>query len=102
MIASHILNQIESTKSVNESLMWVYRIFPGFCLGHGLFEICTQTLTQEFLGDLGVEVSLFSMDIAGKDILYLYISAPIYFMLTLLVDYLLHSPLAFFSRHLDP
>merc|ERR1711871_1832513 len=30
------------------------------------------------------------------------VSAPIYFMLTLLVDYMLHSPLAFFSRHLDP
>ena len=25
-------------EDVNESLMWIYRLFPGFCLGHGLFE----------------------------------------------------------------
>ena len=29
----------EPCQDVNESLMWIYRLFPGFCLGHGLFEL---------------------------------------------------------------
>lgn len=31
--------QHEPCQDVNESLMWIYRLFPGFCLGHGLFEL---------------------------------------------------------------
>lgn len=99
MLTSYILNLIENTKDVNESLMWIYRLFPGFCLGHGLFEICTNSVISR---QLQTEVKLLEWDIAGKDALFLYILAPTYFILTLLIDSLAHSPLAASWRHLDP
>ncbi|CAJ1347857.1 unnamed protein product, partial [Effrenium voratum] len=99
MLTSYILNLIQSTKDVNESLMWIYRLFPGFCLGHGLFEICTNSVLAE---QFNLDVALLGWDVAGKDALFLYIAAPFYFVLAVLIDFLLHSPLAAASRHLDP
>eukprot|EP01051_Picozoa_sp_SAG22_P017253 SAG22_NODE_2616_length_2375_cov_1.863357_5_plen_70_part_00 len=32
-------NQFWKTHDVNLVLMWLYRIFPGFCLGHGLLQV---------------------------------------------------------------
>eukprot|EP00434_Breviolum_minutum_P010203 symbB.v1.2.009004.t1/scaffold565.1/size187815/17 len=99
MLTSYILNLIKNTKDVNESLMWIYRLFPGFCLGHGLFEICTNSVISR---QLNTEVALLDWDVAGKDALCMYILAPSYFLLTVLIDFLMHSPLAASSRHLDP
>jgi len=100
MLTSYILNLIESTKDVNESLMWIYRLFPGFCLGHGLFEICTNSVISQQLGVQ--DIHLLGWGVAGKDALFLYLLAPIYFTLAVLVDVVAHSPLAAYSRHLDP
>ncbi|CAL1153289.1 unnamed protein product [Cladocopium goreaui] len=99
MLTSYILNLIKNTKDVNESLMWIYRLFPGFCLGHGLFEICTNSVISR---QLNTEVALLEWDVAGKDAMCMYILAPSYFFLTVLIDFLMHSPLAASSRHLDP
>jgi len=96
MLTSYILNLIKNTKDVNESLMWIYRLFPGFCLGHGLFEICTNSVISR---QLNTEVALLDWDVAGKDALCMYILAPSYFLLTVLIDFLMHSPLAASSRH---
>lgn len=101
MVASYILSAIEDTRDVNESLMWVYRLFPGFCLGHGLFQICTNSLLASQL-HMGSGIHLLDWDVAGKDVFYLYTAAPVYFTLVVLVDYLMHSPLAAASKHLDP
>eukprot|EP00931_Biecheleriopsis_adriatica_P003540 TRINITY_DN105341_c0_g1_i1.p1 TRINITY_DN105341_c0_g1~~TRINITY_DN105341_c0_g1_i1.p1 ORF type:complete len:884 (+),score=199.22 TRINITY_DN105341_c0_g1_i1:354-2654(+) len=101
MLTSYILNLIDSTKEVNDSLMWIYRLFPGFCLGHGLFEICTNSLAASTIG-MDYEVDLLGWDVAGKDVLYLFLSAPCFFVATVLLDYVAHSPLAAAGRHLDP
>ena len=79
MLTSYILDLIESTKDVNAKLMWIYRVFPGFCLGHGLFEICTNSVISQ---QLNTKVALLDFDVAGKDALVLYILAPTYFILT--------------------
>lgn len=99
MLTSYILNLIDATKDVNESLMWIYRLFPGFCLGHGLFEICTNSLISS---NIGIDVDLLGWDVAGKDIATLFVSAPCYFLAAVLIDYLLHSPLAAAGKYFDP
>lgn len=101
MLVSFILNLIESTQAVNKQLMVLYRLFPGFCLGHGLFEICTNSVLSNTLNLQG-HVNLLAMDIAGTDCLWLFVSAPIYFLLAVSLDYVLHSPVAVASRFFDP
>lgn len=101
MITCYILSAIENTKEVNRSLTWLYRIFPGFCLGHGLFQICTNSLAATQFG-MEDQIDLLGWDVAGKDIMFLYLAAPIYFVLAVLVDYLMHSPLAAASKRFDP
>ena len=39
MITSFVLSLIDSTKEINMTLKWFYRLFPGFCLGDGLIQL---------------------------------------------------------------
>lgn len=36
LIASIVMSAIESTRSVNEDLLWLYRLFPIYSLGEAL------------------------------------------------------------------
>lgn len=99
VLVSYILSVIDATKDVNEILMWFFRIFPGFSLGHGLLQITTNSVIA---GLIGGEVDLTGWDVAGKDLLYLFCTAPVYFVLCILLDYVLHSPLSALSKHFDP
>eukprot|EP00928_Gymnodinium_smaydae_P017948 TRINITY_DN16841_c2_g1_i1.p1 TRINITY_DN16841_c2_g1~~TRINITY_DN16841_c2_g1_i1.p1 ORF type:complete len:2152 (-),score=460.50 TRINITY_DN16841_c2_g1_i1:58-5934(-) len=101
MLTSYILSVIDSTKDVNRSLMWVYRLFPGFCLGHGLFEICMNSVAASQV-HMKAQLDLLAWDVAGKDVLCLYVAAPLYFALAVLVDYLQSSPLAAYGKLSDP
>ena len=94
MIASYVMDLIDSTKATNDDLMYLYRLFPGFCFGHGLFQVATNSLIQTLGKQSGLDftVDTFAWDVAGKDILYLYVCAPCYFVLVLVVDALLNFP----------
>lgn len=101
VIVSYILNTIESTKATNKVLMWFFRLFPSFSLGHSMLQICSSSLLTS-LGGATVDVNLVGWDVAGPDILYLFVTAPLYMIAIVVVDYILHSPLAALGRHLDP
>jgi ABC-type multidrug transport system ATPase subunit len=94
MLASYIMSFIDDTKDTNKALIWLYRLFPGFCLGNGLFNVATQSLITTFVAQAGgaVHVDLYDMDICGKDLWYLYICAPLYFLIVCLVDTVLNFP----------
>ncbi|CAE7775237.1 CAC, partial [Symbiodinium sp. CCMP2456] len=62
--------------------------------------ICTNSVISQQLGVQ--DIHLLGWGVAGKDALFLYLLAPIYFTLAVLVDVVAHSPLAAYSRHLDP
>lgn len=105
MITSFILSQIEDTKSVNESLTWIYRLFPGFCLGNALYGICSNFVASQVASQMGPyapDINFLDWDISGQDIFFLFAASPCYFILTVLVDYLIHSPVAAAGRHFDP
>ena len=79
--------------------MWFYRVFPGFCLGHGLLQIfinnneVTAAMTAGmFGGGDAQDPSMFDWDIAGKDLLYLYLSALVYTLFVLGYDFLASYP----------
>ena len=46
MLASFIMSFIDSTKDTNKTLIYFYRLFPGFCLGNGLFTVATESFGQ--------------------------------------------------------
>jgi ABC-type multidrug transport system ATPase subunit len=91
MITSYILANFEKTHDLNETLMWVYRLCPCFCLGHGLFQlfINNNEVVSEATAQFGGQrPSLFSWEVTGKDVSYLYASAAVYFLAVLFYDYL--------------
>jgi ABC-type multidrug transport system ATPase subunit len=99
MVGSYVLGQFYKTHDINEVLMWGYRIFPGFCLGHGLLQIfinnneITAAMTADMFGGSGTqEMSMFDWNIAGKDLLYLYFSAVFYTLCVLGYDFLKAYP----------
>ena len=90
MIAQFVMAQIEDTQYVNELLMPLYRLSPGFCLGHGLFTLTSSSLLSQFIGDdesaQRMQLSPLSLAIAGTDCIFLYTLAVFYMLLTLAID----------------
>ena len=98
MIAQFVMAQIEDTQYVNELLMPLYRLSPGFCLGHGLFTLTSSSLLAQFLdngddsGGGAMSYSPLSLMIAGTDCIFLYGLAIFYMLLTIAIDTLQSRP----------
>ncbi|CAM9396747.1 unnamed protein product [Discosporangium mesarthrocarpum] len=96
MVTSFVLNLIESTRNANRHLKWLYRLFPGFCLGDGLVQL---VLCQD--GESCVDLAAMSgrqveppeiltplsWAIAGADVVFLALSCVGYLALCLLIEY---------------
>eukprot|EP00929_Paragymnodinium_shiwhaense_P115857 TRINITY_DN8500_c0_g1_i3.p1 TRINITY_DN8500_c0_g1~~TRINITY_DN8500_c0_g1_i3.p1 ORF type:complete len:2086 (-),score=492.32 TRINITY_DN8500_c0_g1_i3:221-6478(-) len=101
MIVSFILSNIEATRDVNSKLEWIFRLFPGFSLGNGLFQICKGSALASIGAGFLDKPDFLSWDYAGREVVNLYCTAPVYFALVLLYEYLRNSPLAAASRYFD-
>jgi ATP-binding cassette subfamily A (ABC1) protein 1 len=88
MITAFVMNLVESTTEINSKLVYFYFIFPGFCLGWGLF----QVTTARSFGGGGPLKSAFAMDVAGTAITYLFVEALIYLLLAITIDLALSYP----------
>lgn len=81
MVTSFVLNLVESTRDVNAKLKWVYRLFPGFCLGDGLAQlvVCEDGKTCMDISSFGAGVpkvlTPLSWSITGADIACLLASS---------------------------
>ena len=104
MIASFVMGLIETTQDTNKALIWLYRLFPGFCLGNGLFNVATNSLIETLVGHSGItmHIDLYDWDICGKDILYLYVTAPCYFLIVVIIDSILQYPAIATKLSSDP
>ena len=104
MIASFVMGLIETTQDTNKALIWLYRLFPGFCLGNGLFNVATNSLIETLVGHSGItmHIDLYDWDICGKDILYLYVTAPLYFLIVVIIDSILQYPVIATKLSSDP
>jgi hypothetical protein len=85
MITSFVMGLIIYTRRADEILKYVWRLFPGFCLGNGLLNIAL----------LGVKTSLglpmpnpspFAWEIVGEDVCVMGVEAVVYFVLCLLLE----------------
>ncbi|GBG28748.1 ABC transporter ATP-binding protein [Hondaea fermentalgiana] len=94
MIASFVMESIDNdaVNEANVSLKWVYRIFPGFCLGDALMQLSIIYVLSAFVGPSYVLPSPYDMDIAGASLAYLYVEAAVFLGAVLLIEYLRAYP----------
>lgn len=92
-ITSFVLSLIPATVEVNKWLAYVFRMFPGFCLGNGLFNLTVNESLKTF-GDGVLIKARSSMDwqVTGASIAFLLMESVAFFLLTLLVDFYSSDP----------
>ncbi|KDO35467.1 hypothetical protein SPRG_00314 [Saprolegnia parasitica CBS 223.65] len=91
MTVSIVLDVIESTKDINPSLKFIWRLSPLFCVGNALNQLSIYTIRSTF-GRTTKEVSSFSTDVIGYEIMYLAIEAVLFPILAIGIDYALSFP----------
>lgn len=100
VLTSYILNLIgiidADVKEWSDRLIPFFRLSPGFCLGNGIFNIATKFI-NDFAG-LAMSppriygASLLQWDVAGADLVYLFVGTFVYLGLVMFVDYLRNFP----------
>ncbi|EEY56081.1 ATP-binding Cassette (ABC) Superfamily [Phytophthora infestans T30-4] len=91
MIVSYILDVIESTKSVNSVLKFVWRLSPLFDLGNGLLSLVLNEL--DTLQDGTTEKkNPFSTDLMGAEMIYLVLTTILFSAVVLAIDYEVKIP----------
>ena len=93
MIAHYVMSLIESTTEINAMLLPWYRMSPGFCLGHGLWQLSVQNLVKAYTGS-EIEIDPLSPSVAGDDAWALLWAGPAYLFAAILVDFLQSYPAA--------
>ncbi|CAK9108749.1 ABC transporter A family member 1 (ABC transporter ABCA.1) (AtABCA1) (ABC one homolog protein 1) (AtAOH1) [Durusdinium trenchii] len=91
IIASFVMSVIESTMHVNRILKYVYRLFPGYCLGNGLLGLTVNHSLKEFLPE-DFSRSPFDWDVVGAELCYMAASSVLYFVLTVAIDLVVNLP----------
>jgi ABC-type multidrug transport system ATPase subunit len=95
-IASFIMAMIESTQDLNKTLLNVYRLIPGFNLGHGLLSITAAPIITFFDNPDATEVyGAMHPLVAGDDIKWMTVEAFAYTFLAIIIEYIIATPSLF-------
>jgi len=101
LIASFVMQQIESTCKADRVLRFVYRVLPGYAMGNGLMQLSLLKSLNFFDTNCGEltpaqmmdrKFTAFSMEVSGWPILYMCIETVVYFLLAIGIDLLLSFP----------
>uniref|UniRef100_A0A667GF24 ABC transporter domain-containing protein n=1 Tax=Lynx canadensis TaxID=61383 RepID=A0A667GF24_LYNCA len=62
-----IISKAQSLQNIYDVLKWVFTVFPQFCLGQGLIELCYNQIKYDLTHSFGVDsyVSPFEMNFLG-------------------------------------
>ncbi len=88
----------ETTCELNKILMFLYRLFPGFCIGQGLLNLSMEwdaLYAYEYykpLGDTMVNESPVEMFIVGNEVAYHAIESVVYLLIAIGTDYAMSFP----------
>ncbi|KAJ8535329.1 hypothetical protein ON010_g13409 [Phytophthora cinnamomi] len=91
MIVSYILDVINSTKSVNSVLKFIWRLSPLFDLGNGLLSLVLNELDTLQDGTTKKK-SPFSTDLMGAEMIYLVLVTFLFSAVVLAIDYDVRIP----------
>jgi ATP-binding cassette, subfamily A (ABC1), member 3 len=99
-----VLRLIDSTREAGLQLQWFMRLFPCYAFGYGVVNIGSINTWSVMAGlPPGKTLSVYDMNVAGGDILFLGIFGFIYFFLIFVIEYVKSKGniLAIFSRERD-
>jgi len=95
-IASFVMALIESTQDINTKLLYLYRLIPGFNLGHGLLSItAAPIITMIDNPDATSIYGAMHPLVAGEDIKWMTIEAFAYTFLAIIIEYIIATPSLF-------
>ncbi|GAB1295814.1 ATP-binding cassette sub-family A member 13 [Apodemus speciosus] len=86
-------------QKIYDVLKWVFTIFPQFCLGQGLIELCYNQIKYDLTHNFGIDsyVSPFEMNFLG----WIFVELTLQGTFLLLLRILFHGDLLRCSRSLD-
>ncbi|KAJ0402315.1 hypothetical protein P43SY_008556 [Pythium insidiosum] len=87
LLTSYSLDSLESTRAMNEVLVFLWRCSPLFSLSNGLLRVIITDI-QALFGFSSEPRSAFSTEVAGNEIWYLAVEGPLFFVLAWIVDML--------------
>lgn len=87
---------VQNLQNIYDVLKWVFTIFPQFCLGQGLIELCYNQIKYDLTHSFGIDsyVSPFKMDFLG----WIFVELATQGTILLLLRVLLHWDLLQWPR----
>ncbi|KAM4874915.1 ATP-binding cassette sub-family A member 13 [Thomomys bottae] len=91
-----IISKAQNLQNIYNVLKWVFTIFPQFCLGQGLIELCYNQIKYDLTRNFGIDsyVSPFEMNFLG----WIYVELALQGTVLLLLRILLHWDLLWWPR----
>ncbi|XP_008580998.1 PREDICTED: ATP-binding cassette sub-family A member 13-like, partial [Galeopterus variegatus] len=91
-----IVSKAQNLQNIYDVLKWVFTIFPQFCLGQGLIELCYNQIKYDLTHNFGIDsyVSPFEMNFLG----WIFVELALQGTVLLLLRILLHWDLLWQSR----
>ncbi|XP_034365421.1 ATP-binding cassette sub-family A member 13 isoform X1 [Arvicanthis niloticus] len=91
-----IISKAQNLQKIYNVLKWVFTIFPQFCLGQGLIELCYNQIKYDLTHNFGIDsyVSPFEMNFLG----WIFVELTLQGTILLLLRILLHGDLLRWSR----
>ncbi|KAL6048258.1 hypothetical protein STEG23_002149, partial [Scotinomys teguina] len=82
-----IISKAQNFQKIYDVLKWVFTIFPQFCLGQGLIELCYNQIKYDLTHNFGIDsyVSPFEMNFLGWIFVELALQGTILLLLRILV-----------------
>uniref|UniRef100_A0A8C6FU00 ATP binding cassette subfamily A member 13 n=1 Tax=Moschus moschiferus TaxID=68415 RepID=A0A8C6FU00_MOSMO len=86
-----IVSKAQNLQNIYDVLKWVFTIFPQFCLGQGLIELCYNQIRYDLTHNFGIDsyVSPFEMNFLG----WIFVQLAVQGSVLLLLRVLLHGDL---------
>ncbi|XP_040602600.1 ATP-binding cassette sub-family A member 13 [Mesocricetus auratus] len=91
-----IISKAQNLQKIYNVLKWVFTIFPQFCLGQGLIELCYNQIKYDLTHNFGIDsyVSPFEMNFLG----WIFVELTLQGTVLLLLRILVHGDLLRWSR----
>jgi ATP-binding cassette subfamily A (ABC1) protein 3 len=87
---AYVLSNLDATRDINNDyLQYVYRLFPTYCLAHGLqwLSFCDGDSCLLYSGGVVARTTPLDRDIVGLDLSYLAVETVVYLALALAIEY---------------